>query len=109
MPRNRPDVGGKRNRGATAMGIVLVDKTKTFRIWNLASLWNGMHEAREVASFAGHGVPITMACMLTLATLHKLISEESSRREHIRQHLEAALELLMMPSVASGTGGGRRS
>jgi hypothetical protein len=41
--------------------------------------------------------------MLTLATLQKLISEESSRREQIRQHLEAALELLMTPSVASGS------
>ena len=61
-----------------------------------------MHEARVDPSFSGYGVPITMACMLTLATLQKLISEESSRREQIRQHLEAALELLMMPSVASG-------
>ncbi len=38
--------------------------------------------------------------MLTLATLQKLIGEESSRREQIRQHLEAALELLTSPSVA---------
>jgi hypothetical protein len=40
--------------------------------------------------------------MLTLTTLQKLISEECNRREQIRQHLEAALELLMTPSVASG-------
>jgi hypothetical protein len=38
-----------------------------------------------------------MACMLTLATLQKLISEESNRHEQIRQHLEAALELLTAP------------
>ena len=44
-----------------------------------------------------------MARMLTLATLQKLISEESSRREQIRQHLEAALELLTTPSVVSGS------
>ncbi len=62
-----------------------------------------MHEAHVDPSFAGYGVPITMACMLTLATLQKLISEESSRREQIRQHLEGALELLMTPSVASGS------
>jgi hypothetical protein len=62
-----------------------------------------MHEARIDPSSAGHGVPITMACMLTLATFQKLISEESSRREQIRQHLEAALELLMMSSVVSGS------
>jgi hypothetical protein len=40
--------------------------------------------------------------MLTLATLQKLINEESNRREQIRQHLEAALELLTMPSVGTG-------
>jgi hypothetical protein len=44
-----------------------------------------------------------MACMLTLATLQKLIGEESSRREQIRQHLEAALELLMTSSVVCGS------
>ena len=41
-----------------------------------------------------------MACMLTLASLQKLISEESTRREQIRQHLEAALELLMAQPVS---------
>ncbi len=61
-----------------------------------------MHEARADPPSARHGAPITMACMLTLATLQKLINEESNRREQIRQHLEAALELLTMPSVASG-------
>lgn len=79
-----------------------MDTPKSFRIWDLVSLWNGMHEARVDPCFAGHGVPITMACMLTLTTLQKLISEESNRRERIRQHLEAALELLMTPSIASG-------
>lgn len=43
-----------------------------------------------------------MACMLTLATLQKLINEESNRREQIRQHLEAALELLSAPTVGAG-------
>jgi hypothetical protein len=36
--------------------------------------------------------------MLTLATLQTLISEEANRREQIREHLEAALELLIAPS-----------
>jgi len=39
--------------------------------------------------------------MLTLASLQKLISEESSRREQIRQHLEAALELLIAQPVST--------
>jgi hypothetical protein len=62
-----------------------------------------MREPRVDPSSASHGVDITMACMLTLASLQKLISEESSRREQIRQHLEAALELLIAPSVVSGS------